>query len=122
MYVQILLGDPDGNLPTWEDAYNWAYEYDHDGDCEIGCEYEPPIGILVLADTDRGLWNAYRECGVTPQMFIIDQGGLMVDDACTYESSEVECFLSAACGSERARGQGILDSILPPAWCGESDP
>lgn len=117
-FVQILLGNPGGGPPTHEDAYNWAYEYDHDGPDD---PYEPPIGILVIADTDGELWNTYSQCPVTPQMFIIDQGGLMVDDACNSGGEPLGC-LNAICGSERARADGVLDSILPPEWCGESDP
>ena len=73
----------------------------------------------MIADTDRGLWSLYNECSVTPQMWIVDEGGLLVDDACSGDA--IECFLSAPCGEQTERSRGVLDSILPAQWCGEAN-
>lgn len=104
-------------MPTVEDARKWAYEKDFDG----SGPYEPPIGITVLADVDGQLWATYHGCSVTPHMFIIDQGGVMIDNAC--RGTLMQCLMGGVpCGSQKERARGVLNNILPAKWCGTSSP
>ena len=74
----------------------------------------------MIADVDRGLWNLYNECSVTPQMWIVDEGGVLIDDACTGEPGSLDCLIFAPCGEQKQRSRDVLESILPAQWCGEA--
>jgi hypothetical protein len=122
--VHVLLDGPTGDPATWEDAHNWAYEFDHD---ETG-PYQPPLKNLVIADTDRGIWNAYKEncgsdlfcqltCHVTPQHQLLDPGLVTVDDPCALNGGTT----CDGCGYDDATVRAHLDATLPPKWCGQAD-
>lgn len=126
VYMQIIHG---GTYGDYRDAKRWAEEMDHNGDGQI-----EKLNILVIADTDTGLYNRYSDncaglsginlllcqssCPVTPVTHIVDQGGVTVDD-CT-RGAGAQC--GGACGLDTAGLRSVLDSILPPKWCGEATP
>lgn len=132
IFVTVVIDDsPDaGTTVDWTDAQYWAYSMDFDGDGIIDKQRH-----VILADTDGGLWKRYVDqcadltginfllcqasCNVTPQYQIFDQGGMTVDDTCARQGTGVQC---AACGYDEAHVRSVLDSLLPPKWCGEATP
>jgi hypothetical protein len=106
----VIIENPSGGDPTWQDADTWANHWDHDGD---GTD-DPPLDITVIADTDGGLWSMYAICPVTPQDQIMDQGMVNVDDACNLSN------LCGTCGYNDTRVRNALDLILEPQSCGET--
>ena len=98
--------------PTFKDAVIWAKDWDDDGTSNP----EGPLEFPVIADTDGGLWNLYAECGWYYQDQVIDQGLVTVDDPC------VLADICAHCSNSDAYMRGVLDSIVPPKWCGEATP
>jgi hypothetical protein len=123
--------DADGIL-DWKDARNWAFHEDFDNDGLDDDDIEP--GVIVLADVGDnsgclgGLWSRFtHDCGsdifctlsckVTPQVQVIDQGGVTVDDPCFWNGSNC-----GDCGFPESRVRATLDSILPAEWCGEATP
>ncbi len=120
--VHVIIEDsPDADsIKTWSDAHYWAYT-----------ENSPPLKVLVLADTDGGLWNRYVQpcatgnpnciigCHVTPQYQIFDQAGVTVDDYCYAPDDASACQY---CGYSDAHVRAVLDSLVPAKWCGEATP
>lgn len=57
---------------------------------------------------------------MTPQVWIVDQGGVLIDDPCTGDPGSLECLFLAPCGAQEERSRDVLNSILPEQWCGEA--
>ena len=122
--IHIVIEDgPDaGTTIDWTDARDWANDindFDNDGTAE------PLQGIIVVADTDRGLWERYRHpcgtdvacqnsCYVTPQGQHLDQGRVVIDDPCAYPNC------GTGCGYSDTRVRQIFGQVLPAKWCGEA--
>lgn len=123
--VHVIIEDGTGDgIIDWEDAHQWAYVRDFDG----AGPYEPPLNVLVIADTDRYLWDNYKEacgsdifcqlmCHVTPQHQMLDQGKVTVDDPCS--GGQTGC--SDGCGYSDSKVRTTLDGLLPVKWCGQAD-
>jgi hypothetical protein len=135
VFVVISDGTGDGIINE-DDAWELAYNWDMDGNTQHDW-YEDlrADDVIVLADVgdnvgcSGGLWDRFtHDCGsdifcqfsckVTPQVQVIDQNGVTVDDPCQYYSG-TDC---GQCGYPETRVKSVLDSILPPAGCGESLP
>jgi hypothetical protein len=125
--VHIVMNDGDGDGDVdGDDAAMWQSGYDHDGDGNVDT-----LNIPVLADTDDGLWNHYKQdcselglpclfsCNVTPQHQIMDRGMITVDDKCSVPEGGSQC---QECGYDDADVRAVLDELLPPKWCGEARP
>jgi hypothetical protein len=122
IHVIIEDGNADGII-DYRDAQVWVNrDYDTTG------PYVPPLkNVIVLADTDGGLWARYHHpcgtdllcqysCYVTPQGQNFDQGGVVVDDPCTNPNC------GTGCGYSDSRVRSVFDQILPAKWCGEATP
>lgn len=124
IHVIIEDGTGDGKI-NWEDAYKWSTDWDNDGTPNA-----EPLQIPVIADFDDSLWNMYTEdcgsdilciytCKVTPQDQMFDQGLVTVDDTCSIPPGGTTC---TQCGYSDSHVRDVLDTILPPVWCGEATP
>jgi len=131
VFITVVLDDsPDaGTAVDWTDAQYWAYNMDFDADTKLDKQTR-----IVLADTDGALSDRYYDpcaglsgiplllcqssCNVTPTFQIFDQSGMTVDDGCARQGTG-QCI---ACGYDEDRVRSVLDSILPPKWCGEATP
>lgn len=130
IYVTVVIDDsPDaGTTVDWTDAQYWAYSMDFDSDTKID-----KVRNIVLADVDGALWNRYVDscsdlsginqllcqasCQVTPQVQILDQGGLTVWDPCSRGAGQNQC---GGCGWDENGVRSILNQILPAKVCGEA--
>ncbi len=92
--------------------------------------FNPPLRIPIVADTDGRLWRKYIEpcgtdiicqytCYVTPQVQIIDQGGVTVDDGCSHRGSVYQCV---KCGFSDSHVRAVLTQLLGAQGCGEAAP
>ena len=128
LIIHIVIDDGTGDgVVDWEDANYWA------NNDTLFPKLDP--SIVVLADPNDSLWTRFAQscddltgfdyddcmatCPYTPQAQVIDQGGLTVSDTCARPPGEVEC---TQCGYSDSYYRMVLDSILPPAWCGEATP
>ena len=113
LVVHVITDDsPDPDTTVgWTDAQYWANSMDFNGDSKVD-----PLNVLVLADTDGGIWARFAQCPLTPQGQILDQGGLTVDDPCVMSN------LCGGCGYSDSQVRGVLNTILPAKWCGEATP